>query len=329
MSPGTEGKLWGIVLATDEGVPVRTFLQQLCGGQGIKQFCAVIGRRSPLEHTLTRVEWLIPRERILVVVNRHHREEASGQLAHWPAENIIYQPANRNTLPAILLPLAHVTHRDPLATVTVFPAGHFISEEEKFMATVARATAEVQGFPRELILLGMTPERAEESYGWIEPAAQAEPGRESRAVRRFWEQPSLAKKHDLLARGALWNPFIFAGHAPVLWEMVRQVAPDLSRTFHTLRLMLRSSYAAFFTEHIYETMHSVNFSHGVCEPLISRLRVLPTPDVGWSDWGSVERILTSLRRIGKLDECLARLRHRGGTLPLPETRRRRADLNLR
>jgi mannose-1-phosphate guanylyltransferase len=70
-------KLWGIVLAAGEGARVRGFLQQLCGGRGIKQFCAVIGRRSLLEHTLARVEQLIPRERMLVVVSTDHQEEAA------------------------------------------------------------------------------------------------------------------------------------------------------------------------------------------------------------------------------------------------------------
>jgi hypothetical protein len=54
-------------------------------------------------------------------------------------------------------------------------------------------------------------------------------------------------------------------------------------------------------------MRVVNFSSAVCEPLVSWLRVLPAPEVGWSDWGSEERILRSLRKVGKLDECLDRL----------------------
>ena len=62
----TQQRLWGIVLAGGEGTRVREFLTQLCGGRGLKQFCAVVGRRSMLEHTLARVERLIPRERILV-----------------------------------------------------------------------------------------------------------------------------------------------------------------------------------------------------------------------------------------------------------------------
>lgn len=63
------GKLWGIILAGGEGTRVRPFLQHLCGNRGIKQFCAVTGRRSMLEDTLAKVERLIPRQQIVIVVS--------------------------------------------------------------------------------------------------------------------------------------------------------------------------------------------------------------------------------------------------------------------
>ncbi len=75
------GQLWGLVLAAGEGTRVRGFLSELCGGRGIKQFCTVIGGRSMLQDTLDRVERLIPRKRLLVVVSRHHREEVAQQLS--------------------------------------------------------------------------------------------------------------------------------------------------------------------------------------------------------------------------------------------------------
>ena len=298
-----EQKLWGIVLAAGEGTRVRDFLVQLCGGRGIKQFCAVVGRRSLLEHTLARVERLIPRERILIVVSPRHREEVEQQLAHWPADNIIYQPANRDTAPGILLPLAHVSHRDPCATVAIFPSDHFILQEAQFMAAVGRAAVEAQRFPREMILLGMTPDRAEEGYGWIEPGIE-EVGRETRAVQRFWEKPSLTHAQELLARGALWNTFVVVAWAPALWEMVRQEAPNLYQAFTEIRQALGKPHVPLVTERVYQTLRAVNFSSDVCEPLAPWLRVLPVPEVGWSDWGNVERICDALQQLGKMDDAV-------------------------
>ena len=141
-----EQNLWGIVLAAGEGTRVRKFLQQQCGGRGIKQFSAVIGHRSMLEHTLARVERLIP-ERILVIVSVDHREEVAAQLAHWPAVNVTFQPENQDTAPehpvATRVHLPTRTLRDcrhlPLQTTSSWtkrvswtPYGPAVSDTQRF-----------------------------------------------------------------------------------------------------------------------------------------------------------------------------------------------------
>jgi mannose-1-phosphate guanylyltransferase len=109
---------------------------------------------------LARVEQLIPRYRILVIVSRYHREEVARQLSHWPKSNIIFQPENRDTTAGILLPLAYISHRDPLATVAIFPSDHFVLHEQRFMDAVRRAVEETQKFPWNLTLLGIVPDGA-------------------------------------------------------------------------------------------------------------------------------------------------------------------------
>ncbi len=300
---------WGIILAGGEGSRVQTFLAALCGGRGIKQYCAVLGRQSLLEKTLKRVQRLIPRERVMVIVDARHRPEAAQQLANWPQENILYQPANRETAPGILLPLAHISHRDPNATVAVFPSDHFVLEEGKFVSWVRKAFTETERFPDQATLLGMTPDRLEEGYGWIEPAGQALHGR-SCTVASFREKPSAADAERLMAQGALWNTFVFAVRARALWEMARHTIPEVCYAFEGVKLMLSSAHAQLYIEHVYENMRTVNFSSEVLSPLASRLRVLAVPDVGWSDWGSIERILASARKMDRLHEIVARLKNR-------------------
>ena len=136
------GQVWGIVLAAGDEARVRAFLSNLCGGRGIKQFCAVIGQRSMLEHTLARVEMLIPRQRIMVVVSEEHRPEIEQHLVHWPGEYVIVQPENRDTTAGILLPLVHIASRDPAATVAIFPSDHFIANEQRFIDCVRYAVSE-------------------------------------------------------------------------------------------------------------------------------------------------------------------------------------------
>jgi mannose-1-phosphate guanylyltransferase len=301
--------LWGIVLAAGQGTRVRRFLTQLCGGRGLKQFCTITGTRSMLQQTLARVERIIPRERILVIVSDGDRLDAAQQLSAWPAENIIYQPVDRGTAPGILLPLVHVSRRDPAAIVAVFPCDHFILDESTFMASVATAISQIEQSAEELILLGMKPDRPEEEFGWIE-TFDNEKNQVSSKVWRFWEKPSAFKARELFSRGALWNTFVFAAEANALWDMVLNRAPDLYHSFRSIWLAMNGNHGQAYTDHIYNQIRTVDFSTEILQHLAHRLRVLPVPEVGWSDWGSAERICESLKTIGKLEECFTRLKQR-------------------
>lgn len=300
------GQLWGIVLAGGNGTRVRGFLSQLCNNRGIKQYCAVVGRRSMLEHTLARVEMLIPRQRILVVVSEDHQPEISQQLAHWPSENVIVQPENRDTTAGILLPLVHIARRDPHALISVFPSDHFVRDEKRFMTFVDHAVKETILFPESFVLLGMTPDRLEDGYGWIEPSIE-QSDRITHPVTRFWEKPPPSQAQILWDRGALWNSFVCVTSCHTLWEMVRLALPDTYLHFMELYHALGTPEAQRVTKRMYSRLRAINFSAGVCEPWAPMLRVLPVPDVGWSDWGSVERIVATVELLGKKHELLARL----------------------
>ena len=261
-----------------------------------------------LRCTLDRVVRLIPPERVLIVVSAQHREDVENQLAHWPRQNVIYQPANRDTAPGILLPLAHITDRDPAATVLVFPSDHFILDEDRFMGAVQKALIELKNNPSKMILLGMTPQRGEETeYGYIVGTTRKATLGEAVSVAGFVEKPALSQAKELIQRGALWNTMVFAVDNGTLWDMVQRTSPVLYHAFRLTQMNLRTGCAPRSLEHIYEVIPPVNFSSMICEPLAARLSVLPVPDVGWSDWGTAGSILRTLKKLGRFDALRDRL----------------------
>jgi mannose-1-phosphate guanylyltransferase len=306
MGTNQENDVWGIVLAGGEGTRVQSFLAGLCGGSGIKQFCTIIGKGSMLQQTVKRVERLTSRERILVSLNSRHRREATEQLSNLPRVNLIFQPVNLDTGPGILLPLAHISHRDPDAIVVVFPSDHFIRDENSFMAYAQTAVYEIGKHPDALVLLGVPPREPDENYGWIEPSI-IQLGQESVSVQSFWEKPNAEDARKLMLRGSLWNTFVFMARAESLWNMVAHADPELYCIFSTIRLTLPNDHARSVMEFAYKELRPVNFSSAILSKSSARLRVIRVPQVGWSDWGTKERILASLKEIGKLDECLQKL----------------------
>ena len=66
-------------------------------------------------------------------------------------------------------------------------------------------------------------------------------------------------------------------------------------------------HAKKYIEQTYERLCAVNFSSAILATCAERLRVLAVPEIGWSDWGSADRILNSAMRVGCLGELAARL----------------------
>src|SRR5687768_9129323 len=72
-----------------------------------KQVLRFIGDRSLIQDTVERLKPLIPAERIWILTNDHLRTEITRQLPEVPARQILAEPAQRNTAPAIGL-AAHI-----------------------------------------------------------------------------------------------------------------------------------------------------------------------------------------------------------------------------
>src|SRR5689334_13923095 len=101
-SKGQEQQLWGILLAGGEGKRLQNFIKRLYGYERPKQFCAILGGKSMLRHTLDRARMIIPPGRIMAIVNKKHLGFAQEDLTELPDENIIAQPGNCETGPGIL-----------------------------------------------------------------------------------------------------------------------------------------------------------------------------------------------------------------------------------
>src|SRR6516225_10711500 len=98
-----------------------------------KQVLNVVGERSLIQATVDRLAPVIPPERIWILTNDFVRDEIVRQLPEIPASQIIAEPAQRNTAPAIAL-AAHILESiDPKAVFGVFPSDHVISLPRRYL----------------------------------------------------------------------------------------------------------------------------------------------------------------------------------------------------
>lgn len=283
------GRNWAIVLAGGEGSRLRRLTTDGSGASTPKQFCSLRGGPSLLNEALRRAESLAPRRRICAVVAAQHERWWREPLSVLPLSNVLVQPENRGTALGILFALLHILEHDDLARVLILPADHHVNDEPALSTAMAQAVVHVRKEPAAVVLLGMAPEEPDPELGYILPAL----GGDDRfaPVARFIEKPTAAEARTLLSRGALWNSFIVAAHAPTLLGMISRYDPALVAQ---MRTAIRTARAHAALASLYPTLPGVDFCRQILQGRELLLRVLRVPACGWSDLGTVERVSRSL-----------------------------------
>ena len=116
---------WAVILAGGDGTRLKSLTRRITGDERPKQFCPVLGGATLLEETQRRVGGGFSKDRTLYVVNQAHALYYKTILADVAEENVLVQPANCGTAPAILYSLLRLVAREPRALAAFFPSAHF------------------------------------------------------------------------------------------------------------------------------------------------------------------------------------------------------------
>jgi mannose-1-phosphate guanylyltransferase len=291
---------WGVILAGGDGTRLRSLTQLISGDDRPKQFCPLLGGRTLLAQTRLRIAASIDLSRTLFALTRTHEPFYRSELEAVPPIQMVVQPSNRGTLPAIVWSLLRVLRLDEHASVAFFPSDHYYSQEDKFMHGVESTFDLAEAGKGAVILLGAAPKRPEVEYGWIEPEANTADrfGDQLMHVKRFWEKPSSQTAQALLEQGCLWNTFVMVGRASAFLEMIRETVPNIYRAFEPVLTLADPEVEAGTMQALYEKLPSGDFSRQVLSVSTEKLDVANLGDIGWSDLGEPRRLITTLFKRG-------------------------------
>jgi mannose-1-phosphate guanylyltransferase len=217
-----------------------------------------------------------------------------------PEQNLIVQPENKGTAPAILYSLMRLARISPNATVAFFPSDHYFSDNEAFMDHVDSAYKAAELNPDSVVLLGIEPQKPETAYGWIEPATSifGDLSKSVTRVNRFWEKPTAGVAKRLMSGGCLWNSFVMVGRVGAFIEMFREHLPEMFRMFAASAPLFGTRQETAVIRSIYSWIAETNYSSEVLERSAEKLLVMRVGDVGWSDWGEPHRVVGTLANLG-------------------------------
>ena len=121
--------VYGLILAGGRG----TRFWPKSRRHSAKQVLRLFGDRSLIQQTVDRLRPVLPPERIWILTNSHLRDEIVRQLPEVPKRQILAEPAQRNTAPAIGLAAQILHGLDPESIMGVFPADHVIGKPRQYI----------------------------------------------------------------------------------------------------------------------------------------------------------------------------------------------------
>jgi len=275
--------MYAVIMAGGEGTRFWPLSRATCP----KQFLSILGGEPLLAQTLARLEGLIPPDRILVTINRKHREVAQRLLGNLPPKNLIVEPRIRDTAPCIGLAANIVRQRAGDQTIICLPSDHVIHPPDGLRECLSHTEAAVNGDPAALYTIGIRPAYPATGYGYIlrGSAVQQVDGITVYEVASFHEKPSMAVAEAYFDSGDyFWNSGIFFWRTDAILENVRRRLPELAEGLDQLAPDLDTDRMETALARVFPRLPRISIDYGVLEQA-DRVRVVEG-HFAWDDVGT-------------------------------------------
>ncbi len=252
-----------------------------------KQFHDMLGTGETLiQKTFSRLSKLIPAENILILTNERYNDLVLEQLPQVKQEQVLLEPAMRNTAPCILYASLKIKKMNPDAVMVVAPSDHWIEDETAFINNLKQAFDFCQK-ENALMTLGVHPTFPNTGFGYIEFDKTDE--NPIKKVNQFREKPDYETAKEFLKSGNfLWNAGIFIWSAKSIIEAFEEFQPQMNQLFVSGYEAYNSNLEKAFIEENYADSENISIDYAVMEKA-DNVFVLPAT-FDWNDlgtWGSL------------------------------------------
>lgn len=269
--------LFGLILAGGSG----TRLWPLSRKFYPKQLLKLIGNKTLIQQTFLRLKKTVPLKNIFVITGENIADDIYVQLRVLGInkKNIIKEPDQKNTAPAIALASKIIFKKDKNAKILISPSDHIIGPDFEFLKTAKKAFDIAESGL--LTTFGIIPLNPSAEYGYIKINSKFKISNlknKAYKVEKFIEKPDIKSAEKLIKQGAYWNSGIFALKAEMIIEEIKKFLPDVYEAID----FYNNDFDKFLE--LYRSLRSVSIDKGVLEKS-EKIVVIPAK-FKWKDIGS-------------------------------------------
>lgn len=257
-----------------------------------KQFHDMLGSGETLiQKTFSRLVKLIPAENILILTNERYNDLVLEQLPMVKPEQVLLEPAMRNTAPCILYASLKIQKQNPDAVMVVAPSDHWIEDETAFVDNLQQCFDFCQK-ENALMTLGIQPTYPNTGFGYIEFDKTDE--NSIKKVNQFREKPDYETAKSFLKQGNfLWNGGIFIWSVKSITAAFEKFQPQMNTLFQQGIESYNTENEKQFINDNYASAENISIDYAVMEKA-SNVYVLPAT-FDWNDlgtWGQLHEKLS-------------------------------------
>lgn len=249
-----------------------------------KQFIDFLGSgKTLIQQTMERFTHIVPAENIFIITSGEYVDLTRKQLPLLPPENILSEPARKNTAACLAYISFKLQQADPEATLIAVPADHLIRDADSFFMVCTHAV-QFASQNDALVTLGIKPTNPNTGYGYIR-YKNATVAPLVYPVASFTEKPDFEHAKAFLVSGDyLWNAGIFVWRNSIFLKALRQHLPALYELFAGHYLSWNTDAEAGALSVIYAQCDNISVDVGIMEKA-ANVFVIPA-SFGWSDLGT-------------------------------------------
>ncbi len=252
-----------------------------------KQFHDMLGTGETLiQKTFSRLAQIIPKENILILTNESYNAIVLEQLPSVKQEQVILEPAMRNTAPCILYASLKIKKQNPNALILVAPSDHWIEDEMQFAANLKQSFYHCETQDT-LMTLGILPTFPNTGYGYIE--YDKLDSRLIKKVVQFREKPDYKTAQKFIqSRNFLWNAGIFIWSVASITKAFENFQPQMYVDFLKGWDSYNTPNEKKFIAENYPLAENISIDYAILEKAPNVFVLAATFD--WNDlgtWGSL------------------------------------------
>ncbi|WP_047383262.1 mannose-1-phosphate guanylyltransferase [Cetobacterium sp. ZWU0022] len=270
-----------------------------------KQLLSLFSDKSMIRETVDRVLPIIPADKIFIATNILQAEEIKKELSDIPEQNVIIEPAFKDTAAAIGYTSIVIQERfkylDEKIEVIVLASDHLIKDDVTFREVILKGANEAKE-NSSIVTLGIKPDKPETGYGYIEVNNnESLKLNEIYKVRRFREKPNKEIAEQYVSSGKyLWNSGMFIFTTETIFKNFEVLMPEHTEIFNKIRKKITNDISGRELSKVakpyFEEFEKISIDFGIME-YSKNIKVIPV-SIGWNDIGS----FTALSEVFEADK---------------------------